>query len=82
MHRVYDVARGNLMERFARYVKDRTEGFDDYFPCRRERCRLEHVSDWLSYCQLSFNIFKRREAFKSSPILVLSQIMRGPKDPP
>jgi putative transposase len=51
------------MERFVQYVKDRTEGFDDYFPCRRERCRFEHVRDRL-------------------PILQLSQIMRGPKDPP
>jgi putative transposase len=31
-HHVYDALRGNLMERFVQYVKDRTEGFDDYFP--------------------------------------------------
>jgi len=81
-HHVYDVPRGNLMERFVQYVKDRTEAFDDYFPCRGERCRLEHVRGWLSYYMLSFNLFKRRDAFKSSPIVLLSQIIRGPKDPP
>ena len=81
-HCVYDVVRGNLMERFVQYVKDRTEGFDDYFPCPTERCRLEHVHGWLSFYQLCFNIFKRREAFKQSPIPQLTQIIRGPKDPP
>ena len=81
-HHVYDLLRGNLMERFVQYVKDRTEGFDDYFPCRTERCRLEHVKAWLSYYMLSFNLFKRRDAFERSPILQLSQIIRGPKDPP
>ncbi len=81
-HHVYDAVRGNLMERFVQYVKDRTEGFDDYFPCRRERCRFEHVKGWLSYHMFGFNLFKRRDAFKQSPILQLSQIIRGPKDPP
>ena len=30
------------------YVKDRTESFDDYFPCRSEkrRCKLEHILNW------------------------------------
>jgi len=70
------------MERFVQCVKDRTEGFDDYFPCRNERCRFEHVKAWLSYYMLSFNLFKRRDAFKRPPILQLSQIIRGPKDPP
>jgi putative transposase len=25
----------NIIERTIQYIKDRTEGFDDYFPCRR-----------------------------------------------
>ena len=81
-HHVYDCLRGNLMERFVQYVKDRTEEFDDYFPCRKERCRFEHVERWLSYYMLSFNLFKRRDAFKPSAILQLSQMMPRPKDPP
>jgi hypothetical protein len=82
-HHVYDAARGNLIERFVQYVKDRTEGgFGDYFPRRRMRCRFEHVNGWLRYYMLSFNLFKRREAFKPSPIILLSEITRGPKDPP
>jgi putative transposase len=70
------------MERFVQYVKDRTEVFDDYFPCRREHCRLEHVEGWLRYYQLSFNLFKRRGALRRSPILQLTNLIKGRKDPP
>ena len=81
-HHLYDVLRGNLMERLIQYVKDRTECFDDYFPCRKQRCRLDHVKGWLNYFTLSFNLFKRQEALVQSPIIRLSQLIRGPKDPP
>jgi putative transposase len=29
-------------------LKDRTECFDDYFPCRKYNCKLEHVIKWLN----------------------------------
>ena len=32
-HHVYDASSRNLAERFVEYVKDRTERFEDYFPC-------------------------------------------------
>ena len=70
------------MERFVQFVKDRTEGFDDYFPCRRVRCRLEHVEGWLRYYMLSFNLFKRREALDESPVATLTRLVKGGKDPP
>jgi putative transposase len=37
-----------IIERTIQYVKDRTESFDDYFPCRseRRRCKLEHILNW------------------------------------
>ena len=81
-HRIYDAVRGNLMERFVQYVKDRTEVFDDYFPCRREHRRFEHVEGWLRYYQLSFNLFKRRGARQRTPILQLTNLIKGGKDPP
>jgi hypothetical protein len=31
------------MERIIQYVKDRTRDFDDYIPCRRERCDKRHA---------------------------------------
>jgi putative transposase len=39
----------SFIERMIQYVKDRTEGFDDYFPCRRDNdCKLKHVMNWLN----------------------------------
>jgi hypothetical protein len=38
------------MERFIQqHIKDRTECFDDYFPCRKkkENCDKQHVWNWL-----------------------------------
>jgi len=37
----------SLVERAVQHLKDRTEGFDDHFPCRKPRCSLTHVQDWL-----------------------------------
>jgi hypothetical protein len=35
---VYGTGLKNIMERFIRQTKDRTECFDDHFPCRKENC--------------------------------------------
>jgi putative transposase len=37
-------------ERTIQYIKNRTEMFDDYFPCQKDNCTLEHVRNW-------FNLF-------------------------
>ena len=29
------------------YIKDRTESFDDYFPCKKNKCKLHHIKQWL-----------------------------------
>jgi putative transposase len=47
-HDVYGLRLGNLMERIIQYVKDRTKDFDDYIPCRRERCDKMHAQTLLS----------------------------------
>ena len=39
-----------IIERTIQYLKDRTEMFDDYFPCQKDNCTLEHVRNW-------FNLF-------------------------
>ena len=39
-----------IIERTMQYIKDRTECFDGYFPCKRRKCRLKHISNW-------FNLF-------------------------
>src|ERR671921_469456 len=37
----------SFIERTIQYIKDRTECFDDYFPCTRINCKLEHIVKWL-----------------------------------
>jgi len=37
-----------IIERTMQYIKDRTEGFDNYFPCRTNRCNLNHMRQWLN----------------------------------
>jgi putative transposase len=38
-----------IIERAMEYVKDRTEGFDYYYPCRKSvvDCDVIHVYQWL-----------------------------------
>ena len=51
-HKVYGTELKNVMERFIQHIKDRTECFDDHFPCRREDCDWQHVWNWLKLFQL------------------------------
>ncbi|HEY6536490.1 MAG TPA: hypothetical protein VIY08_11945 [Candidatus Nitrosocosmicus sp.] len=37
----------SLIERTMQYIKDRIECFDDYFPCRKNKCKIKHVNQWL-----------------------------------
>jgi putative transposase len=39
----------SILERTIQYVKDRTEPFDDYFPCdRKKKGKLKQVKNWLN----------------------------------
>jgi putative transposase len=38
----------SIIERTMQYIKDRTEVFDDYFPCRKKKCKLKHAKQWLN----------------------------------
>ena len=40
--------KSSIVERTMQYIKDRTESFDDYFPCKRKKCKLKHVFNWLN----------------------------------
>lgn len=46
-HRVHSSFEKSIIERTMQYIKDRTESFDDYFPCRLKNCKLKHVQNWL-----------------------------------
>jgi putative transposase len=49
-HHLHSLYERSIIERTTQYIKDRTESFDDYFPCVKEKCMLEHVRNW-------FNLF-------------------------
>ena len=47
-HHLHSYFEKSLVERTIQYIKDRTESFDDYFPCRLDKCKLKHVKNWLN----------------------------------
>jgi putative transposase len=49
-HHLHSSYEKSFIERTIQYIKDRTECFDDYFPCKKEKCKLQHISNW-------FNLF-------------------------
>jgi putative transposase len=46
-HHIHSSLEKSIIERTMQYIKDRTECFDDYFPCRRQNCKLEHIKQWI-----------------------------------
>jgi hypothetical protein len=46
-HIIYGTELKNIIERFIQQIKDRTECFDDHFPCRIKKCDRQHVRNWL-----------------------------------
>ena len=62
-HRVYGTELKNLMERFIQHIKDRTECFDDNFPCRKSDCDSQHVWNWLKLFVLYLHLGMDRIRF-------------------
>jgi putative transposase len=48
-HKIHTPVEKSIIERAIQYFKDRTENFDDYYPCMKSgrRCNLLHVYKWL-----------------------------------
>ena len=46
-HQVYGNELKNKIETFIQKIKDRTECFDDHFPCIKDGCNMQHVWNWL-----------------------------------
>ena len=48
-HRLHTPLEKSLIERVMQYFKDRTECFDDYYPCinKNNNCDLLHVYNWI-----------------------------------
>ena len=50
-HHTHSPLEKSLIERTIQYIKDRTECFDDYFPCRRRKknsYKLQHIKQWFN----------------------------------
>jgi putative transposase len=54
-HHIHSPFEKSLIERTMQYIKDRTESFDDYFPCKRKNCKLNHVNNWLNLFAHHYN---------------------------
>ena len=45
-HHIHSAYEKSIIERTMQYIKDRTECFDDYFPCKKKKCKLKHLKQW------------------------------------
>ena len=55
-HRLHSPLEKSLIERVMQYFKDRTESFDDYYPCNdKQNCDLEHVYNWIKIFIYAYN---------------------------
>ena len=61
-HHVYAVEWKNLIERMNQSLKDRLENFDDLFPCLKEDCGRERVSNWISVFRFFHNVVRKRDS--------------------
>ncbi len=71
-HQVYGTELKNIMERFIQKIKDRTECFDDHFPCRSESCNRQHVTNWIKMFILYLHM-------KTDRIKLMEFLMRNSK---
>ena len=46
-HHLHSSFEKSIIERTVQYIKDRTENFDDYFSCKKNKCKLNHIKQWL-----------------------------------
>jgi putative transposase len=61
-HRLHSTFEKSVIERAMEYVKDRTENFDDYYPCiKKEDCNLSHVYQ----CMVLLFLFMHNTVTKS-----------------
>ena len=54
-HHIHSPYEKSIIERTVQYIKDRTEGFDYYFPCRKSKCKLQHIQKWLNLFVSHYN---------------------------
>ena len=57
-HYLHSSFEKSLMEKVVQYFKDRTESFDDYYPCKSKRrdCNNGHVYNWIELFVSMYNV--------------------------
>jgi putative transposase len=62
----------SIIERTMEYIQDKTECFDDYYPCRKKlNCNLNHVYEWV--CVLFILLYNLSSSSSSS----INDLIRG-----
>ncbi|MDR4510598.1 MAG: hypothetical protein MRJ93_02705 [Nitrososphaeraceae archaeon] len=54
-HYLHSPIQKSLMERVNQYLKDKSNHFDDYYPCRQQECNLFHVHNWIQFFISMYN---------------------------
>ena len=69
-HYLHSPLEKSLIERVVQYFKDRTECFDDYYPCnnKRRNCNNGHVYNWI---ELFVSMYNNTIVTKSNPLLLI-----------
>jgi putative transposase len=74
-HRLHSTFEKSIVERSIEYVKkDRTESFDDYYPCIKKECNLLHVYQWMMilFMFMMYNAVKSHLKFS-----IINELIRG-----
>jgi putative transposase len=72
-HRLHSSFEKSIIERSIQYFKDRTECFDDYYPCRyMDCCELSHVYKWTRLF-----MFMRNAAIRHIKFTTMIRFLRG-----
>ena len=63
-----------MIERMMQYFKDRTEFFDDYYPCNRnkKKCDLQHAYNWIKLFVYLYNKNRNTILFKIGGEIILN----------
>ena len=56
-HYLHSPLEKSMIERLMQYFKDRTESFDDYYPCNnnKQNCDLQYVYNWIKLFVYLYN---------------------------
>ena len=73
-HYLHSPLEKNLIERVVQYFKDRTECFDDYYPCNSKRrdCNNGHVYNWI---ELFVSMYNNTIVTKNNPLLIIKEVL-------